>query len=130
MWGEGRGEQSRPYLEEIGRLPGPQAADELQQGGGVGEGDALVDVHAHLVDSVDKLQVQRAQKLFLGHLVLPPGGEREQVSGNLKSTDLSMERGINIIIKMLWNKFAYYNSRRWRGEGGICGKLFAKVRGL
>ena len=37
----------------------------------MGEGDALVDVHTHLVDSVDKLQVQGVQQLFLGHLVLP-----------------------------------------------------------
>ena len=52
------------YLEEVVALPRSEAADELDERGGVCMRHALVHVDAHLVDAVDKLEVQCRQQVL------------------------------------------------------------------
>lgn len=58
------------HLEKVSPLAGTQATDVLQEGLAVWVGNGAVDIHSHLVDPVDELTVQGAQKVFLHHVLL------------------------------------------------------------
>ena len=76
------------HPQQVVSLPGAQTTDKLHQWRRVCVRNTLVDVHADLVDAVDKFEIQRLHQVFTIDFIL-----RETVSRPLNSFVASVPNG-------------------------------------